>query len=82
MPPSFGESGFYICEGDVMAKTVSDLDMILEWSRTGTDLKVRTVEGTLLFSSSVGFVSPLLSERQVKWVTEDYNRKKKNYVFA
>lgn len=65
-----------------MAKTVSDLDMILEWSRTGADLKVRTVEGTLLFSSATGFVSHLLSERQVKWVSEDYNRKKKNYVFA
>jgi len=65
-----------------MEEKISDLDMILEWSPTGANLKVRTVEGTLLFSSVVGFVSPLLSERQVKWVTEDYNRKKKNYVFA
>lgn len=64
-----------------MAEKISDLDMILEWNRTGTDLKVRTVEGTLLFSSTTGFVSPLLSERQVKWVTEDYTRKKKNYIF-
>ena len=65
-----------------MAETVSDLDMILEWSRSKQDLKVHTVEGTLLYSSASGFVNPLLSERQVKWVTEDYNRKKKNYVFA
>jgi len=65
-----------------MAETVSDLDMILEWSRTKQDLKVHTVEGTLLFSSAAGFVSPLLSDRQVKWVTEDCNRKRKKYVFS
>lgn len=80
-PPSFGESGFYICEGEVMEEKVSDLDIILHWGRTGEHLKAHTSEGTLLFSSVTGEFSPLLSDRQVKWILEDYNRKRKKFVF-
>lgn len=64
-----------------MAEQISDIDMLLVWSRTGTDLKVQTTEGTLLYNSVTGFVHTSLSPRQVKWITEDYERKKKNYVF-
>jgi hypothetical protein len=65
-----------------MEEKISDLDIILEWSRTGKDLKAKTTKGELLYSSVTGIASPVLSERQVNWITEDYNRKKKNYVFA
>jgi hypothetical protein len=65
-----------------MQEKISDLDIILEWSRTGDSLKAKTTEGTLLYSSVTGISSPLLSPRQVKWITEDYTRKKKNYVFG
>ena len=64
-----------------MAEKISDIDMLLDWSRTGEHLKVVTTEGTLLYSTVTGFVSPLLSARQLKWIEEDYKRKKKNYVF-
>lgn len=65
-----------------MAVGISDLDILLSWSRMGDHLKAHTVEGTLVYSSATGFVSDLLSPQQVKWIQEDYNRKKKNYVFA
>jgi hypothetical protein len=56
--------------------------MRLEWNRIGDHLKVVLANGTLLYQSSIGYASPLLSARQVKWIQEDYNRKKKNYVFT
>lgn len=62
-------------------ETISDLDMRLEWNRIGDHLKVVLTNGTLLYQSSIGYASPQLSARQVKWIQEDYNRKKKNYVF-
>ena len=60
---------------------ISDMDILLEWSRTGEHLKAATTEGTLLYNSVTKFVSPSLSARQVKWIEEDFKRKKKNYVF-
>ena len=79
-PPSFGESGFYICEGEVMEETLSDLDLRLEWNRTGESLRV-THKGTVVYNSITGMLSGLLSDRQVKWILEDYNRKRKKFVF-
>lgn len=70
-----------------MAKEINDLDLKLEWGRTGEHLKVYAVNGgllsidVLLFNSVTGFVSPYLTARQVKWITEDYERKRKKYVF-
>ena len=64
-----------------MDEKISDLDILLHWGRTGEHLKVHTTEGTLLFSSVTGDFSPLLSDRQVKWILEDYNRKRKKFVF-
>jgi hypothetical protein len=64
-----------------MGERVSDIDILLIWNRTGEHLKAETTEGTLLFNTNTGFVSPLLSERQVKCIQQDFNRKKKNYVF-
>ena len=63
------------------SEKVSDMDILLEWSRTGETLKATTTEGTLLYNSATKFVSPSLSTRQVKWIEEDFKRKKKNYVF-
>jgi len=65
-----------------MEEKISDLDVILDWGRTGQHLKARTTKGTLLYSSDTGFSSPLISERQFKWINEDYKRKRKNYVFS
>ena len=64
-----------------MEETISDLDLKLEWSRTGDNLKV-THKGTVVYSSITGKASPLLSQRQVKWIYEHFTRKKKNYVFS
>lgn len=64
-----------------MEEKISDIDMLLEWSRMGDHLKVVTTEGTLLYNTVTGFVHPSLTPRQVKWIEEDYKRKKKNYVF-
>jgi hypothetical protein len=65
-----------------MAMHFSDIDMLLQWGRLGDHLRVVTVEGTLLYNTATGFVHPSLTERQVKWIEEDYKRKRKNYVFA
>ena len=71
-----------------MSKEISDLDLVLVWSRTKEHLKVYVNNGgllkidILLFNSVTGFVSPLLSDRQVKWIVEDYERKRRVYVFA
>lgn len=65
-----------------MEEKLSDLMLELVWSRTKEHLKVRDHQGTLLFNSVTGIVSPLLSDRQVKWILEDYERKRMNYAFA
>lgn len=71
-----------------MEETISDINLKLEWSRTGQDLKVWVPNGglmkvnVLLYNSVTGYVDPLLSARQVKWITEHYQQKRKNYVFA
>jgi len=63
-----------------MQESISDLDLKLEWSRTGEDLRV-TNKGKVLYSSVSGLVSPSLSPRQVRWITEDYERKRKQYAY-
>jgi len=63
-----------------MAEKISDLDLKLEWNRTGTELKV-FYGGWMIYSSATGYVSGDLSPRQVKWINEDYKRKRKNYKF-
>jgi hypothetical protein len=69
-----------------MSKEISDLDLILVWSRTKEHLKVYVNNGgllkigILLFNSVTGFVHPLLSDRQVKWILEDYERKRMIYT--
>jgi len=69
-----------------MSKEISDLDLVLVWSRTKEHLKVYVNNGgllkigILLFNSVTGFVSPLLSDRQVQWILEDYERKRMIYV--
>ncbi len=71
-----------------MEERISDIDMHLEWGRTGETLKVYVKNGGLLsidvmvYNSITGFASPLLSPRQVKWITEDYEKKRKKYVFV
>ena len=71
-----------------MSKEISDLDLVLVWSRTKEHLKVYVNTGgllkidILLLNSVTGFMSPLLSDRQVKWILEDYERKRRVYVFA
>lgn len=61
---------------------ISDLDLELVWSRTKEHLKVYDRQGTLMFNSVTGFIHPLLSDRQVKWILEDYEAKRRIYVFA
>lgn len=63
-------------------ETISDLVLELVWSRTKEHLKVYGHQGTLLFNSVTGFIHPTLSDRQVKWILEDYERKRRIYVFA
>lgn len=64
-----------------MEEEISDIDLRLDWGRTGQHLKVRHKD-RLLYSSVTGQASPALSVRQVKWITEHYEQKRKKYVFA
>jgi hypothetical protein len=65
-----------------MEETISDIDLKLDWGRTGQHLRVTAKwRDGVLYSSVTGQTSPLLSERQVKWITEHFQQKKKNYVF-
>jgi hypothetical protein len=66
----------------MLDEKISDLDILLQWTRMGDHLKASTTEGTLLYSSVTNFVSDLLSPRQAKWIKEDYEKKRKKYVFA
>jgi hypothetical protein len=59
----------------------SDIDFTLTWNRTKEHLKV-TINDLVFFNSATGFVSPLLSARQVKWITEHHEQKRMKYVFA
>jgi len=65
-----------------MSKELSDLDLELKWSRTKEHLKVYDRQANLLFNSVTGFIHPILSDRQVKWILEDFERKRAVYVFA
>jgi hypothetical protein len=65
-----------------MPTEIPDIDLVLEWNRTKEHLKVSVPVGGLLFNSVTGFASPVLSERQVKWITEHYEQKRRKYVFA
>jgi len=62
-------------------ETINDINLKLEWFDFGQHLRVKH-EGIVVYNSRVRIVSPLLSERQVKWITEHYQQKRKNYVFA
>jgi hypothetical protein len=64
-----------------MLTEIPDMSLILEWNRTKEHLKV-SVPNTPLYNSATGFVSPLLSARQVKWITEHHQQKRMKYVFA
>ena len=63
-----------------MSNEMSDLDLELKWSRTKEHLKVYDRQATLMFNSVTGFVHPLLSDRQVQWILEDYERKRMIYT--
>ena len=65
-----------------MPTEIPDTDLELKWNRTNEHLKVYDRQATLLFNSNTGFVNPLLSDRQVKWITEHYEQKRRKYVFA
>lgn len=59
-----------------------DSQLQLEWLSWEQHLKVWAPDKTLLFSSVTGEISPALSDRQVKWILEHYEAKRKVYVFA
>lgn len=60
---------------------IPDIELKLEWTRMKDHLRVLH-KGVLLYSSASGFASPVLSTRQVKWITEHYDLKRMKYVFA
>lgn len=60
---------------------ISDMEMTLSWGRTQQDLRV-THRGQMMYNSVTGQFSPELTKRQVKWITEHYEQKRKKYVFA
>jgi hypothetical protein len=64
-----------------MSFEFADIDLSLKWNRTKDQLKV-SVNDLVLFNSVTGLVSPQLSARQVKWITEHYEQKRMKYVFA
>jgi hypothetical protein len=70
-------------KGDVMKEEqYRDSQLRLEWLSWGQYLKVWAPDKTLLFSSVTGDISPALSDRQVKWILEHYEAKRKCYVFT
>lgn len=57
-----------------------DKDLVLKWQFHNQDLIV--THGWLqLYNSATGFVHEALSERQVKWITEHYEKQRNVYVF-
>lgn len=58
----------------------SDKDLVLEWKFFGVDLRV-THRNVVVYNSLTGFKHPGLSDRQVQWIGEHYEKNKKNYVF-
>jgi hypothetical protein len=65
-----------------MSEKFSDSQLNLEWLSWGQHLKVWAPDKTLLFSSVTGEIHDNLSDRQVKWILEHYEQKRKVYVFA
>ena len=61
-------------------RPIDDMELRLEWFDFSQHLRV-IHEGVVLYNSRVRIVSPLLSDRQVKWITEHYEQKRKKYVF-
>jgi hypothetical protein len=59
---------------------IDDMDLRLDWGSTNQYLKVYH-KNTLVYNSEISFFSPVLEPRQVKWITEHYEQKRKKYVF-
>jgi len=60
---------------------IADKDLGLDWVSFGQHLKVYGTGKELLFNSVTSFVSPKLTQSQVKWISEHYQKTRKNYVF-
>lgn len=60
---------------------ISDIDLKLEWTYHQEHLKVKAKDGEVVFNSVTKYASPRLTERQVKWITEHYEEKRRKYVF-
>jgi len=58
----------------------SDKDLVLTWSNHKQDLKV-THNDVVLLNTVTGFAHKSLSERQVKWIMEHYEKVRNVYVF-
>ena len=64
-----------------MDNEINDIQLKLEWVSFGQHLKV-SHKNEVLYNSRTGIASPLLSARQVKWIIEHYQQKRKSYVFV
>ena len=62
--------------------TYDDKRLILTWVSFGQHLKVKGPDGVLLINTRTNFVSEKISARQVKWILEHYEAKKKTYAFV
>jgi len=63
-------------------KEVKDSDLRIEWRFSGEHMRVADPNGEVLLSTLTNFTSPRLTDRQVKWLKEHFEAKRKKYVFA
>ena len=61
--------------------TIYDKDLRIEWKCLHEHMVVKAPNGMILYDTTRGFVSDILTPQQVRWLTDEYQKNKKHYQF-